>query len=302
MREKIKKTKHAKMKKTFLTLTFAACLASTGYSELILNEYNAVRADRWLDVDGAAASTATDTYFGRIEGNGGRWVELLVVGSTSALGETIDMRGWSFDWTSTDVGSGAFSLTNDIALSTIHRGTLVTFFSQDAGGPNVGSNLTGTGTSTAAGGNLYQYDPANGSWWLNINLADAALIASGSLNTGNGNWQITGKNSSDAIVCGPVGEGVGSLSGVNSREVGKLEAFTGPNTIADWQGITPLSTDYKDGTSSAFGGANLWSSGTLTQDFSSLQAVPEPHEYAVGFAALLIAVVLLRNRRTAVRA
>ncbi len=241
---------------------------SAAQASVVLNEYNAVRADRWLDVDGLIESSATDTYFGRIVGNGGRWFELLVVGSTSAPGETIDMRGWSFDWTSTDVGSGSFALSNDSNLAGIHRGTILTFFSQDVGGPNVASNFA-------------QYDPANGSWWLNINLADASLVSSGSLNTGNGDWQLTIKDALNTTVFGPVGEGVGTFSGVSSREVGKLEAFTGPNTIADWQAVTPASSAYKDGTSSTFGAANLWSGGSNQQDFSVLQNIPEPGSLAL---------------------
>lgn len=255
---------------SFVAFVISVFTSSFASAELvILNEYNAVRADRWLDADGAAASTATDSFFGRIVGNGGRWFELLVVGETALANETVDMRGWTFDWTSTDVGSGTFTLTSDARLSSIHRGSLVTFFSQDSGGGNVVSNFD-------------NYDPMAGDWWLNINLADAALVASGSLNTGNGDWQLTVKDSLDTVLFGPAGEGVGALSGVNSREVGKLEQYEAgdpDNTLANWQAITPSSLAYSDGTSSTFGAANLWSSGSKTQDFSSLRnvtAVPEP--------------------------
>jgi len=260
---------------------------------LILNEYNAVRSTRWLDADGVAESTAEDTYFGRIEGNGGRWFETLAVGSTSNAGETLDLRGWSFSWTDLDLGSGSFTLSNHLALGSIHRGTLITFFSQDAGGPNVGSNLLGVGASTAAGGDLAQYDPTAGSWWLNINIADAAL-ASGSLNTGNDDWQVTIRDSDDNDVFGPAGEGIGSLSGVNSREVGKLESTF--DSIAGWQSITPLTGNYEDGTSSSFGGANLWNGGSNSQNFSSLQIVPEPSALLLVGSAL--GAGFLRRRRS----
>ncbi len=234
---------------------------------VLLNEYNAVRADRWLDVDGASASSAADSFFGRVAGNGGRWFELVVVGQTAAVGETIDMRGWTFDWTSTDVGSGSFALTSDSRLGSIHRGTLMTFFSQDAGGPNVATNID-------------QYDPLADSWWLNVNLSDTDFIASGSLNTGNGDWQLTVRDASNQVVYGPAGEGVGNFSGVSSREVGKLEGLTAEdpnNTIAGWQAITPESALYNDGTSSSFGSANLWSGGSGVQELSVLRAaVPEP--------------------------
>jgi len=273
-------------------LALAISVLTTGFASaelVVLNEYNAVRADRWLDVDGAANSTATDTFFGRIVGNGGRWFEMLVVGETALANETIDMRGWTFDWTSSDVGNGSFTLSTDARLSSIHRGSLVTFFSQDAGGGNVGSSFD-------------SYDPYAGDWWLNINLADAALIASGTLNTGNGDWQLTVKDALDTVLFGPSGEGVGSLAGVNSREVGKLEQYAAGdanNTLANWQAITPLSGVYSDGTSSTFGGANLWTGGTLTQDFSPLRnvtAVPEPATVSALFI-LATGVVGARYRR-----
>lgn len=266
--------KQSKSLLAFITLA----LASQASGALILNEYNAVRSDRWLDVDDLTASTATDTFFGRIVGNGGRWFETLVVGNSSVPGATIDIRGWSFGWTSTDVGSGSFTLTNDAALSNVHRGTLLTFFSQDAGGPNVVTNFN-------------TYDPTNGNWWLNINLADSAYIASGALNTGNGNWQLTIRDASNTVVFGPAGEGVAPIGGVNSREVSKLEETHG--TIAGWQGVTP-SSGYSDGTSSSFGSENLWGGGSNVQDFSSLRVIPEPSTALLGGLGLL---ALLRRSR-----
>jgi autotransporter-associated beta strand protein len=251
--------------------SLAAAFAAPAQAQVILNEYNAVRADRWLAADGATASSASDSYFGRVRGNGGRWFEVLVVGSTDAPGEKVDLRGWTFSWTTTNavVGSASFTLSQDLLLSAIDRGTLITFFSPDTGGPDVGSNLSGIGASTAAGGDLAQYDPANGNWWLNINLADTSLVGSGTLITHHDDWQLTIKDNLGNLVFGPVGEGVGSLSGVNSREVGKLE--TSSNTIDDWQEITPLDLAYQDGTSSTFGAPNTWSGGASVQNFSVLR-------------------------------
>lgn len=266
--------KQSKSLLAFITLA----LASQASGALILNEYNAVRSDRWLDADGIGDSTASDSNFGRVVGNGGRWFETLVVGTSSVPGATIDIRGWSFGWTSTDVGSGSFTLTNDAALSTVHRGTLLTFFSQDAAGPNVVTNFN-------------TYDPTNGNWWLNINLADVAYIASGALNTGNGNWQLTIRDASNTVVFGPAGEGVAPIGGVNSREVSKLEETHG--TIAGWQGVTPSSV-YSDGTSSSFGSENLWGGGSNVQDFSSLRVIPEPSTALLGGLGLL---ALLRRSR-----
>lgn len=60
--------------------------------ELILNEYNGVAPGVWLnggtelaDDDGEAAADAT---LGRVLGNGGDWIELVVVA------DHLDIRGW----------------------------------------------------------------------------------------------------------------------------------------------------------------------------------------------------------------
>ena len=58
---------------------------------VILNEYNAVDDTKWLDKNGLTASTKSDTYFGRVAGNGGDWFELVVVGNGTA-GSTVDMQ------------------------------------------------------------------------------------------------------------------------------------------------------------------------------------------------------------------
>jgi hypothetical protein len=253
-------------------------LASQVSAVVVMNEYNAVRSDRWLDADGFGASTASDSYFGRIAGNGGRWFEAIVVGNTTVAGETIDMRGWTFNWTSGDVGFGSFTLTTDAALAAIHRGTLLTFFSQDAGGPNVATNMS-------------SYDPGTNNWWLNINLTDAQFIASGTLNTGNDNWQLTIQDASSNTIFGPAGEGIGTFGGVSSREVAKLEETHA--TIAGWQGVTPTS-NYKDGTSSTFGEENAWSSGSNVQDLTALRNIPEPSTALLGVLGML---AMARRRR-----
>jgi autotransporter-associated beta strand protein len=244
--------------------SLAAAFAAPAEAQVILNEYNAVRADRWLGADGAAASPASDSYFGRVRGNGGRWFEVLVVGSTDAPGEKVDLRGWTFSWTSDDVGSGSFTLSQDVLWSSIDRGTLITFFRKDPGNPeNVPTKAT--------------YNPSANDWWVNINLDDTPspyVLAGGTLDTGNGDWQLTIRDASDTIVY-EGGEGIG-LAGVNSREVGKLEVFAaGPlNTLAAWQSITRSdspSANYSDGTSSTFGAPNTWSGGAAVQDISVLR-------------------------------
>ena len=90
-----------------LTVTDGADSASKTFSlyvhpessAVLLNEYNAVASDKFLnggdqttDEDGGSAS---DSVFGRVEGNGGDWFELVVVGDGSA--GTVDLRGWKIE-------------------------------------------------------------------------------------------------------------------------------------------------------------------------------------------------------------
>jgi hypothetical protein len=69
---------------------------------VVLNEYNAVEPDRYLNggtaaADGDGAPASTDSHFGRIVGNGGNWFELAVVGDdtpgTINL-DQLDYRSW----------------------------------------------------------------------------------------------------------------------------------------------------------------------------------------------------------------
>ena len=60
---------------------------STLAAPLIVNEFNAVGGSQYLDggtatMDGAGntENLPEDTYFGRIQGNGGDWIELAVIG------------------------------------------------------------------------------------------------------------------------------------------------------------------------------------------------------------------------------
>ena len=70
------------------------------------------------------------------------------------------------------------------------------------------------------------------------------------------------------------------VSGVGNEEIFKLEENHG--TL-----ITPLA-NYNDGTSSTFGAPNIWSAGTITQDFSVF--IPEPMSiFLLGWGGLILA-------------
>lgn len=249
---------------------------TTANAQVILNEYNAVSGSNHLDETLFGDSTKADTFFGRIQGNGGNWFELLVIGDASS--SVVDMRGWSFNWTEAEEVSpgvfaqGAITLSNDIVWSAVERGTLLTFIeTADAGG-------VGIATSTDL-----SFDKSSGDWHMNFcttqEQTTGALLTTitndgvaGEFSVGNDNWQITILDSQGNVVSGPTGEGIGNLLGVSSREVGKLEDLLAPNaTLEDWLSIDLLTATYEDGSSSSFGEANVFSSGAFTQDLSALR-------------------------------
>ena len=59
-------------------MVLSATAPSAQGAPLILNEYNAVSSSRYLDGENYEASAAADVYFGRTQGNGGNWFELVV--------------------------------------------------------------------------------------------------------------------------------------------------------------------------------------------------------------------------------
>ncbi len=223
---------------------------------LILNEYNAVRADRYLGSDDFEGDDAEDTFFGRVQGNGGNWFELVVTV------DHLDIRNWQFVWVE-QIDTGTLTVSNDPLWSDLRSGTILTFTE-----------------STTAGGGLdtdASYDPSSRDWWIHINSFDAQYVTTvtnvpgdgpGNFSVGNDDWQLTILDDTAAAVFGPAGEGIGDASGVNSREVLKLEEDPGP-------AITALS-NYNDGTSSTFGSPNLWSAGATVQDFTALRSIVPP--------------------------
>ena len=83
-------------------------------SPLVLNEYNAVSPSKLL------ANGNSDTFWGRILGNGGDWFELVVTT------DHLDVRGWQLaitnDTGDPDETSFVLTLTNDLLWSDLRRG------------------------------------------------------------------------------------------------------------------------------------------------------------------------------------
>ncbi len=211
----------------------------TGTSSVILNEYNAVSSNGYLK------NAAADTYWGRVPGNGGDWFELVVTGAH------IDLRGWSL--VTSDDSDGTTPKIETLVLSTnaiwadLRSGTIITVSEQ------LEDDVS--------------YNPQAGDWWINVwanNAASGTYITASNFRVSNDHWQLTIRDAAGGLVFGPAGEGIEPVSGIGDDEVFKLEEDPSPFTY-------PYS-DFNDGTSSTFGAPNIYSGGTLVQDFSDLRS------------------------------
>ncbi len=252
---------------------------------VILNEYNAVSSTNFLnggslstDDDGGPASA--DEYFGRVLGNGGQWVEFVVLGD-GGVG-TLDMRGWTIEiGTNSGYGYGARNtlvLSNHADWQAVPSGSILTFIDKNTaqGGKDSGFALRDNRTTT-------------GDLWTNIWMGDSAHLTysnpvangytlSGGTVSGvlidHNNTQFRVKDPTGRVIFGPVGEGVASRSGTNSKEIFELEAHPTPS-VSPVVASTATLFGYGDGASgSTFGLPNRWLNGTvpLIQRFTQLTA------------------------------
>ena len=240
----------------------AVCLPMTGLAaaaDIILNEYNAVDGDLKLDND------AVDPFWGRRDGNGGDWFELVVIT------DHLNVEGWELVVVN-DVGQAidaenpvgeetfSLSLTNADVWTDLRSGTIVTF-------------------SEGLGSDVGELQPEIGKWWLNVRansgssgtyvtvscVAPACAPGTANWKVSNKNWQLTIKDDMGAVVYGPAGEGITPATGIGSTEVFKLEV--------DPSGAVTPNSNYADGTSSTFGQPNRYAAGTATQNFAGLRSV-----------------------------
>ena len=235
--------------------------------ELLINEYNAVGEAKFLEFDPLKSWEGQDTYFGRIQGNGGNWIELVVAS------DHLDIRGWTLDWSNSDPDAGVLTFSNDTRWSDLRSGTIITIIETlDDLVPEV-ANLQDTdfnGSVDTIGPVFnvdtdFSFDPASGDWWVNAWLSDASLFTTGAFKVDNDSWQGTIKDNLGATIQGPIGEDVFGWTGggINSREVGRLELD--PSAAVDI-------SNYDDGDYSTFGAPNNYDDQTAEQDFSSLRA------------------------------
>ena len=68
---------------TFIFLMYFSLSVDVFAADVILNEYNAVIGSKFL-----GGGDGSDSYFGKVEGNGGDWFELVVIT------DQLDMRNW----------------------------------------------------------------------------------------------------------------------------------------------------------------------------------------------------------------
>ncbi len=229
---------------------------------MLLNEYNGVKDGGFIKDGG------TDTYFGTVDGNGGDWMEFVIVQ------DNLDIRGWSFVTYQDGAYDGRITLPSLDTLGSLRSGTVFTI-----------AELVATDLSYSPV--FDEGNPAAGDWWINYQAA----FSDG--NSTHKDFQVTILDAMDNVIFGPAGEGTSLSSGIGNDEVFKLEAD--PSDL-----ITALSPYYNDGTSSTFGSPNKWSKGTITQDFSQLRrnaAVPEPATLAYLLAGLPALSVIRRRRK-----
>ena len=257
-------------------------------SEVLVNEFNAVSSSRRINggvIPVPADGDGVDTFFGTVDGNGGDWLELVVVGNGSA--GTTDLRGWRIE---IDEGAGSKFAADEVIV-----------LSQDpywAAVPN-GTILTITELTSAQGGldtwihKVNRLGQAGGSGlndggyaWSNIHYLDPVYIDQAESSVGDGlgissnNTQIrilkprAGAAGQFDVVAGPVGEGVQPLAGVNNTEVLELEVDPTPNVTPYLPETTTDTTVfiYDDGNGSTFGSPNRFTGGTQAQNFGGYQA------------------------------
>ena len=232
---------------------------------IILNEYNGVGTEEYLGGgDELEAGAPFDSFFSRIEGNGGAWVEFVVT-------QNLDIRKWTLEITNED-STQILKLADHVALESIPAGTILTF--------SEGNRYLGTSFNQTSRLNIDGYT------WTNIWMHDSIVIDQANSThptnspIGSDDTRFTWKNAADEIIYGPSGEkialsdsndnGIGDEPiAVGSSEVFRLEANPSAST-------NPLNINYDDGSSSSYGRPNRWSNDSIIQLFNGFLAVSSP--------------------------
>ncbi|MCK4441385.1 MAG: hypothetical protein KAU90_05220, partial [Sulfurovaceae bacterium] len=227
------------MKKNILILLLASQI-SLYSSSLLLNEYNGVDSNYKLKNQGY------DTFYGRINGNAGSWLEIVVVK------DKIDIRNATINIDGHGGTHFVGKLPNLNKLDNLREGTILTI-SDEA------TNLS--------------YDPfsiCNPDWTININSSDL-IVEEGTFDINHNELKISIKSSDNETLMKQSGEGIFG-GGIDKREVFKLKKD--PSSSID-----PNNTAYGDDLNrkiiSTFGEPNQWideSDNTQKQDISALRS------------------------------
>ena len=256
-------------------------------SEVLVNEYNAVSSLNRLNggvIPVPADGDGVDTFFGTVDGNGGDWLELVVVGNGSA--GTTDLRGLKIE---IDDGAGAKFVADEIIVlsqdpywAAVPNGTILTFTEKTTAEGGLDTWIHKVNRLGQAGGSA----EGNGAYaWSNIHYLDPVYIDQTVSTFGDGlgissnNTQIriskprSGTAGQFDVVAGPVGEGVQPLAGVNNTEVLELEIDPTPFVSPYLPDVVTDTTTfiYDDGNGSTFGSPNSFSGGTEYQNFSAFK-------------------------------
>jgi hypothetical protein len=239
-------------------------------SPIILNEYNAVGSAEFLrggtatvDADGVSPAPS-DSFFGRVAGNGGEWVEFVVVGTGSASSPRVDMRGWTIEVHSPQ-GVRSIVLSQDPYWQSVVAGTILTFTASNSAGGGLDTQIHRTSA-------LHNLGFLSTNVWIHDrNLVNqTASTFTSTLGISSEDSRFVVKNAAGTLIYGPSGEGVASVSGspgvllgVNSREVLRLQQNPAP-------AVDPLFGTYNDSDAgSTFGARNSWGTGPTLQSFAS---------------------------------
>ncbi|MFP8877006.1 MAG: hypothetical protein VCB99_08855, partial [Myxococcota bacterium] len=234
---------------------------STRAAPMIVNEFNAVSGTQYLDggtatMDGLGNTEdlPEDVYFGRIQGNGGDWIELAVIA------DHLDIRGWTLDICNAGVcGAAQLTFSNHSVWSDLRAGTIITVAEDEP------TDLS--------------YDPGGGDWWMNVRATDGgsgSYITASNFPVNNTDWKMRILDDVGSLVYGPIGGHVPvdlaagcfpPQDDLNSGEIFRLEEA--PSALVD-PCIKTLN-DYEDGVLSSFGSPNRWNSGLASQNFDVLR-------------------------------
>ena len=244
-----------------LSFLLALALASqAAAAPLIINEFNAVGGNDYLnggnaacDGDGNCTSPPVDTYFGRVEGNGGDWIELVVVA------DHLDIRGWQLEICEGSTCNDLLVFSNNSVWSDLRAGTVITVAEDEP------ADLS--------------FDPGSGDWWMNVrahNGGSGAFITASNFPVNENDWNARILDSNGDPVFGPIGENLPVTpdcsppqDDLNETEIFRLEMD--PTALID--PCFKTLNDWEDGVLSTFGRENAWNGGASTQSFENLRTL-----------------------------